>query len=293
MMPATVVCAVELPAGFRADDILAFHRRDPQAIAERVDAGLLQKGLAWEGRAARLSIRFQARHADAELAIDGPPGRADALPGMVRRMLGLAQPIEDFELAYRGHPQLGPLIARRPGLRVPGAASPFEALAWAITGQQISVHAAVALRRRLIQAAGLQHSGGLTCHPDADRIAGLSEAGLRAAGFSQAKAQTLTSLSRLVAEHRLPLDRWLGAPPVDEIRERLATVRGIGPWTIDYALLRGFGWLDGSLHGDAGVRRGLQLLLGKSEKVTEEAAKRWLAEFSPWRALVAAHLWAL
>jgi DNA-3-methyladenine glycosylase II len=70
-------------------------------------------------------------------------------------------------------------------------------------------------------------------------------------------------------------------------------VSGIGPWTVYYALLRGFGWLDGSLHGDAGVRRGLQVLLNSSEKVSEEHARVWLAEFSPWRALVIAHLWAV
>lgn len=67
---------------------------------------------------------------------------------------------------------------------------------------------------------------------------------------------------------------------------------GIGPWTLNYTLLRGFGWLDGSLHGDVAVRRGLQLLLESDEKITEAEAQTWLVEFSPWRALVAAHLWA-
>ena len=96
----------------------------------------------------------------------------------------------------------------------------------------------------------------------------------------------------------LPLDAWAIDPPVSSlvevIREKLSAVRGIGPWTINYALLRGFGWLDGSLHGDAAVRRNLQRLLHGSEeqKLGEEEARRWLAQFSPWRALVAAHLWA-
>jgi len=75
------------------------------------------------------------------------------------------------------------------------------------------------------------------------------------------------------------------------MRERLAAVRGIGPWTINYTLLRGYGWLDGSLHGDVAVRRGLRTLLGAPDKIGEHAAEAWLAEFTPWRALVAAHLW--
>ncbi len=154
------------------------------------------------------------------------------------------------------------------------AATPFEALTWAITGQQISLSAALSLRRKLIRAAGLGHSGGLACYPDAGSIARLSEADLHQAGFSRTKAQTLIALSQGVRQNRLPLDAWLVTLPVAEIRERLLRLRGIGPWTVDYALLRGFGWLDGSLHGDAAVRRNLQVAarrIGASHRGVREA----------------------
>jgi len=290
-----LLCTLPLPRTFRRDDILAFHRRDAQQVAERVDGGTLQKGIAWAGSPACLTVRFRARYAEAALVIDGAPAEsaAEAFERMARRMLGLTQRIGDFERRHRRHPQIGRLIAGHPGLRVPLAATPFEALAWAITGQQISVAAAVSVRRRLIQAAGLRHSGGLWCFPDARRIARLDEAALRAAGFSRAKAQTLRALSGLVARGRLPLDAWADAPPVEDIRAQLSQIRGIGPWTIDYALLRGFGWLDGSLHGDVAVRRGLQALLDSPDSIGAADAQRWLAAFSPWRALVAAHLWAM
>lgn len=294
-MTAVLSCHVGLPADFRTDDVLAFHRRDPLAVAEHVEGQTLQKGVAWEGRPACLTIRFDGGQASAELAVDGTPSAAApaALAQLLPRMLGLTQQVEVFERAYRDHPQLGPLIASHPGLRVPLSATPFEALSWAITGQQISVRAAISLRRRLIEVAGLRHSAGLACYPDAQRLAVLNEADLRSAGFSQAKAQTLIRLGRLVAEDELPLDAWVATLPVDEIRERLMRVRGIGPWTIDYALLRSFGWLDGSLHGDVAVRRSLQAVLDCPDSVTEGQAKRWLAEFSPWRSLIAAHLWAV
>ena len=287
-------CRIALPDDFRAGDVLAFHKRDPLAVAERVDGNTLQKGLAWEGQPARLTVRFQSGHADARLDTDGRlmADAPDSLEQMVRRMLGLRQRVKEFEQTYRAHAQLGPLIAQHPGLRVPLSPSPFEALVWAITGQQISVRAALSLRRKLIQAAGLRHSSGLHCFPDARRIARLTEGDFRQAGYSRTKAQTLIRLSRGIREKQLPLDEWLATLPVQDIRENLLRVRGIGPWTVDYALLRGFGWLDGSLHGDAAVRRGLQSLLGDSEVVTAGRTKQWLAEFSPWRALVAAHLWA-
>lgn len=297
-MPATH-CQIALPATFRITDLLEFHGRDPQAFAEKVGFDFLEKGLIWNGEAANLRLKFQVAHVDAELAIDGrSTATEDEIRMLVRRLLGLTQDIEKFEQNYHQHPQLGPLIIKQSGLRVPLAATPFEALTWAITGQQISLGAAVSLRRKLIKACGLIHSSGLACYPNAERLGKLSLSDIRTAGFSANKAQTLMTLSTLILSGKLPIDTWLSTEkpadlPVDEIRQRLLDIRGIGPWTVNYALLRGFGWLDGSLHGDSAVRRSMQTLLGHPEKISETDAQQWLAQFSPWRALLAAHLWAM
>ena len=271
-------CSFEQPHDFRELHILAFHNRDTLAVAEQVDGRTLRKGLACNGHASSLTIRFRDRCIDAELAIDGPmnEGGSDSLKFMVHRMLGLTQRIEDFELTYRAHSQLGPLIARQPGLRVPLSATPFEALTWTVTGQQISVKAAISQRRKLILVAGLKHSGGFSCYPDAQQIARLTALDLHQAGFSQTKAQTLMTLSRMIQENRLLLDSWMiAAPPVDEIHEQLLRIRCICPRTINYALLRGFGWLDESWQGDAAVRRGLQALLDNTSVSMPTINKRF------------------
>lgn len=294
-MTTTLSCRIKLPKGFRHDDVLAFHRRDGERVAERIDGKVLRKGLVWHGCPACLSLRFSGSGVAVELAIDGgvDPDSRESMKKMARRMLGLTQRIELFERAYTAHPQIGRLIERNAGLRVPLAPTPFEALSWAIIGQQISVGAAVSVRRKLIQAVGLRHCSGLRCFPEPRQIASMSENQLRQAGFSRAKAATLITLSQCIEQGTLPLTEWLEAPLEEQIRARLLVIRGIGPWTVNYALLRGFGCLDGSLHGDVAVRRNLQLLLGKADKVGQDEAEEWLQEFSPWRALVAAHLWAI
>jgi DNA-3-methyladenine glycosylase II len=293
-MVARLCCTLPLPANYRLKPLLAFHRRDTQQIAERVGEKTLMKALVWRGAPALLAIHFLPGQADACLSVDGGTPRDSRFDfiSMLKRMLGLTQHVGEFEARFRDHPQVGILIAYQGGLRVPVAATPFEALAWAIAAQQISLGAAVALRRNLILATDVRHSGALLCHPDAAQVASLGEDALRRAGFSTTKANTLLTLARMAADGELPLEAWAQALPVEEIVERLAAIRGIGPWTINYALLRGFGWLDGSLHGDAAVRRGVQTLLGLTDRPSEEEVRVWLAEFSPWRALVAAHLWA-
>ena len=290
----TISFLLPVPADFRPADILAFHHRDKQEIAEAVNTNTLRKGILWNASPARLTIRFDESGALVELASDGP-ATADgliALRKLAQRMLGLNQTIAEFEHRYRNHPQLGILIANQPGLRVPIAASVFEALNWAIICQQISVKAAVTIRRKLIQISGLRHSSGLYCYPDAQHLADFNEDDLRQAGFSLSKAQCLLTLSRLIVADELILEYSGVEPPVDQIRQQLLKIRGIGPWTVSYALLRGFGWLDGSLHDDVAVRRGLKSLLGMTDQIGEKQAQEWLVAFSPWRALVAAHLWA-
>lgn len=318
MSPRSLRCRLPLPEGLRREDILAFHRRDAEAVAEQVTEDSLRKGLVWHGCPASLCLHFHGDAVDAHMdlqttpAEDAAPARRQAaFEAMVQRMLGLQQDIEAFEQAHRHHPQLGPLLARQAGLRVPATATPFEALSWAITGQQISVRAAVAIRRRMIEACGLRLPDGLLCHPDAKRVLALGEAGLRQVGFTASKAGTLMGLSEAVQTGQLPLDAWLDAPTADtvgDLTERLLALKGIGPWTVSYALMRGYGWLDGSLHGDVAVRRALGALLVRDTgsantpspsvppspplTVTPQAAEAWLAPLSPWRALAAAHLWA-
>jgi len=201
------------------------------------------------------------------------------------------------------------LLATQAGLHVPAAPTPFEALSWAIMGQQISVAVAVSLRRKLIEAAGvplapatqklLPEAADLLAYPDAERVAALDLETLRTLSFSQAKAQTLLAVAQLAAAKALALDEWArqsaqglwDEAAVAEAERQLLAIKGIGPWTVNYCLLRGYGWPDGSLHGDVAVRRALGLLLDR-EKPDAAQTRLWLEQFKPWRALVAAHLWA-
>lgn len=283
--------ALALPANFRPQDLLAFHARDREALAEQVGVNSMRKGLWWQGRALCLQMDFspalvRVQWGDAALATQ------QVMP-LVRRMLGLTQDVAALEAQWGEHPLLGPVLQRQTGLRVPLAATPFEALAWAIMGQQISVAAAVSLRRRLIAAADLRHASGLYCHPQAEQVLALGLERLRAAGLSQSKAQSLLAVCAAVQAGGLPLDAWADAPqlPVEQISAALLAIKGIGPWTVSYTLLRGFGWLDGSLHGDVAVRRGIEQLVRAD--VDPQRAEAWLAPFAPWRALVGAHLWAM
>ncbi|MFD1122696.1 DNA-3-methyladenine glycosylase family protein [Methylophilus flavus] len=283
-----------LPNGFRPQDFLTFHGRDKLAVSESVTGNTLQKAIVWKDRPALLTLVFDLNVVKYHLALDDPLlhiGGEETLQ-LVQHILGLTQAIAGFEQAFATHPLLSAMIAEQAGLRVPVSVSPFEALTWAIIGQQVSLSAAIAMRRKFIQQANIRHSSGFYCYPSPAQVSQMSVESLRLAGLSQSKANTLLKVSELMLTGHLPLDDWLHHQVSPElIANSLAAIKGIGPWTISYALLRGYGWLDGSLHGDAAVRRAIRGLMAL-EQLSDKEAEHWLKPFSPWRALLAAHLWA-
>jgi DNA-3-methyladenine glycosylase II len=280
---------IALPAGYRHADAYTFHGRDADALAEVVDAnaGRIRKGVLLDGVPTLLDITLHADRAECTVAGDGAaPG--DAVHDALVNMLGLRIDPAPFEDAVRDDPLLGLVVARQPGLRVIQSASVFEALTWAIIGQQINLPFAIALRRTFIMQAGRAHSSGLWCYPEAADVARLDLEQLTSRKFSGAKAETLLRFARLVAEGALSLDR---ADDAAAVGERLLAVKGIGPWTVNYGLLRGWGYADCSLHGDVAVRNAIGRLRG-TERPGLREAETFLEAYRPHRTMAAAYLWA-
>ncbi|MBL8992943.1 MAG: DNA-3-methyladenine glycosylase 2 [Spirochaetia bacterium] len=279
-----------LPPNYPKSDILAFHARDTEALAERVGPDFIQKGFVVETKPVVLEIRFASRKAVCRIDADGPlssNGRA-SIKESARKMLGLLIEEAAFERSVKKDKLLGPLVKRQNGLRIPQVATVFEALSWAVIGQQIHLNFAIALRRTFICLSGRKHSSGLFCFPDAEAVSRLDREELGRNQFSHAKAETLVRIAELVTSGELELEPKEPHSP-ETISASLLAIKGIGPWTVNYTLLRGYGFADASLHGDSAVRSALQKLSGK--KYDAGQTERLLKKYAPHRSLAAAHLW--
>ena len=286
-----------LPAGYRRDDVIAFHSRDGEAVAEQVTPAGLRKGILLGGVAVALDVTFTDDAAACRAEIDGD-GDGDAaaglrtpLHGALLNILGLRIDPQPFMRLVADDPLMAPLTQINPGLRIVQSASPFEALTWAIIGQQINLPFAISLRRTFILQAGRRHGSGLWCYPEARDVARLAIEDLTSRKFSRAKAETVLRLARLVDDGELSLELDASGD-VTAISQALLAVKGIGPWTVNYALLRGYGHADCSLHGDVAIRAALQKLLGEEAKPDMARTEQWLRQYAPHRTMAAAHLWA-
>lgn len=189
--------------------------------------------------------------------------------------------------------RLAPLVARRRGLRAPGAFDGFELAVRAVLGQQISVRGATTLAGRLAARVGETATPSEVMLPalnrfpvTAERLADAHHPSITGLGITRARARCLIALARATAEGEFPelLSGPISNDPMSLVH-RLQTLPGIGPWTAMYVAMRGLGWRDAFPDGDLGLRKSMGDMSPARLRLVSE---RW----RPWRAYAAQHLWA-
>jgi DNA-3-methyladenine glycosylase II len=239
----------------------------------------------WED--GRLHRVFDGR----EVAIEGAPGgvRVESgdpgLAGQVRRLLGAPFDLDSFaRLAATADPVLADLVDRLRGLRPPLAPDPFEALVTSITAQQVSLHAAFAIRARLIRTFG---KAALRAHafPTREDLAAVSPVALTELGFSRRKAEYVLSLARADIDFGA-----FAALPDDEVKARLVELPGIGEWTADWFLARHLARPDAWPAGDLGLRKAVSAFYFDGREVSTDEVRAFGERFSPHRNLAAQYL---
>ena len=204
-----------------------------------------------------------------------------------RRLLDLdADPTAVDEL-LAADPVLAPLVAERPGLRIPGAVDGAEIAVRAVIGQQISVAGARTMTGELVARLGkplTAPDGGLThLFPDPGTVA---EADPSSLGLPAGRGRAVVGLARALDAGALELD-----PGADRetAGRRLIDQPGIGQWTAGYVAMRALGDPDVFLESDAGTRRACPPLgLPPAPGPLLRHAERW----RPWRSYALQHLWA-
>jgi AraC family transcriptional regulator, regulatory protein of adaptative response / DNA-3-methyladenine glycosylase II len=254
------------------------------------------------------------------LALRAIPGLEDAAGGIYRRALRLEHGAGVLEVSPGGHrvrvdderdrpeaharcrslldldadtdridadlgrdPVLGPLVRRRPGMRVPRSADGFELAVRAVLGQQVTLSAGRRIGARLVSLYGdpLGNAAGGVTHlfpaPEA-----LTEADSRALGIPRARAGAVRALAEAVLDGRLDLR------PGADAQGALLALPGVGPWTASYVAMRALGDSDAFPPGDAAVRRALERFgLDGSQAAAQRLAEGW----RPWRSYALMHLW--
>lgn len=201
---------------------------------------------------------------------------------IVRRVFSVDHALEGFRAQVAADPVLSELEAAYRGLHLPRWPSLFEALVISILSQQISTIVAMTLKRRVVERFGAQSEvDGRTffAFPRAEALADADPDTLRALGISRAKAASIIELARAVVNNSINADE-LEDEDNETVIASLSSLRGVGRWTAEWALMLYFGRTDVFPAGDLALRGVLTKYYGFDFKSHERdlrlfARERW------------------
>ncbi|HEV2373691.1 MAG TPA: hypothetical protein VGS19_16145 [Streptosporangiaceae bacterium] len=160
----------------------------------------------------------------------------------------------------------------------------FGALLFQVTGQQLSV---AATRRTLARIQEL-FGGHL---PSTTELLGADPGKLREAGLSRRKVTTLRDLAERMSDGRLDPEA-LRELPDDELMTQLTAVSGIGPWTVQGALIIALGREDVVLPGDLALRKAVQAVYQLDHLPTQQEVLGIAEKWRPYRSLAISYLFS-
>jgi DNA-3-methyladenine glycosylase II len=208
-------------------------------------------------------------------------------------LLGFDCCLTDFYGVASDDPVLGPLVQACRGLKPPRYPTLFETLVNAFACQQVTLNLGIQLLNRLAEtcAASLDGTDGRAyAFPGPSDLAGRTPDELRTLGFSRQKALAIIELACAMARHRIDDAGELAHQDDATVMARLCALRGVGRWTAEYVLLRGFGRLHVFPGDDVGARNNLQRWLGLLEPLDYDGVRRTLGQWAPFQGLVYLHL---
>lgn len=294
------VCVELVPrAPYSFELALAYLQTSPSAILERIEEpGIYRRALYLDGHEVLLSAwsvgTVQAPRLAVELAGRCITSEMITHAGHhMNRIFSLERDPQPFQDVCSRDPVFARLLRQYAGLRPVLIASPYEALLWAVIGQQVNVAFARKLKQALVDLCG-QHLAldGRTYPllPRPSEVACLDEGALRALHFSTQKASYLVHLSQAVASGDLDF-ATLATAPSHEVVAQLVQFKGIGRWTAEYVLMRGLGAADSIPAADLGLRAVIGQSYGLG-RTASEAEVRTLAEaWTGWCGWAAFYWW--
>lgn len=280
---------------------LSYLASSPSSVLEEVDrdSGTCTRALRVNGVDLLLTLRDTGTLDDPRIDVvvrggNLTPGLIDKATRAVRRIFQLDTDPEPFFSMAQKDAVLGPLIAELPGVRPFLVADPYEALIFAIVGQQVNIAFARRMKLALVERFGSHIELGdveVLLLPDPERIAALDPSELLALQFSGQKASYLIELSSSIAAGDLDLTA-IGTLPLEDAVSELTRYRGVGRWTAEYVLMRGLGFQDCLPAGDLGLRKIIGLAYGLNRTANEAEVRQIAERWTGWRGW-AAFIWWL
>jgi DNA-3-methyladenine glycosylase II len=247
----------------------------------------------------RVKMLVEISHRNGSLSIRwlvGEPIETDInyIQKFVSAWFDLDTDLTPFYRLLSSNPSLAYMTENYAGLRFVGMPDLFESLAWCIIGQQINLHFAYKIKRRLVENYGdfvEYENARYWIFPAPEKIKTLPITELRALQFSNKKAEYLIDVADAFVRNILNKEILSALPDFASRQKMLTAICGIGIWTANYVLMKSLKEPSCIPYGDAGLLNALInhkiiKLKGDSQSINE-----FFNMFSGWESYLVFYLW--
>ena len=211
---------------------------------------------------------------------------------LIIKMLGLNVDLSQFYNISKEDSVIENLAQQFYGMRPTRYPSIFEALINAVACQQVSLDSGIAVLNRLIETYGKNltfENKTYYAFPAPEDLLNVEDFDLRKIGFSYQKIKTIKKLVYSILNNEINLELFESADN-SHILQALQKLHGIGRWSAEYVLLRGFGRLNVFPGDDVGGQNNLMHLYGLNSKPSYIKLNQLISNWHPFEGLAYFHL---
>ncbi|MGG1661606.1 DNA-3-methyladenine glycosylase family protein [Brevibacillus sp. NRS-1366] len=293
---------IAVPDCFSFDECLRFLGRSDQEVLHRIENGSLYKALKVRGEVLLLKISCgqpENRRMSHQLQIECLAGTptADMLTDIkvyLAQLFDLNRDLRGFYKTAEQDDVLRPLAMRYRGLRIVGIPDLFEALTWAIIGQQITLSFAYTMKKRFTEQFGEKLTFAdkrYWLYPTFQTVASLQVDDLRELQFTTRKAEYVIGVAKAMATGELKKEKLLDMRESQQMHQALTAIRGVGAWTADYVMMKCLQQKSAFPIADVGLHNALKIQLGLKEKPSQAQIRQMAVKWEGWEAYATFYLW--
>lgn len=289
-----ITLTVPVPKEFSFDQALSFLKRSPRELLHQVDGETVHKALRVDDDVVAIAVSFEKKKVRIDVLAESlTPTQQEEVIAYVREWFDLDTDLKPFYAMAEKDKLLKDLVQQYYGYRIVGQPDLYEAVTWAMLGQQINVAFAYTLKQRFVEhfGASLQMMDKkYYLFPVAEAVAVLSPDVLMPLQYSRQKAAYTITIAEAFASGTVSKESLKGLP-LQEAKERLMKIKGVGNWTANYALMKTFRYPDAFPLEDAGLYNVVKKYKKLDRKPTPDEMKKVFKKYKGWEAYATLYLW--
>ncbi len=212
----------------------------------------------------------------------------------VTEWFDLDRNIEPFYKLLKNHPLLSNLAIKYYGNRIISIPNLFEAICWAIIGQQINLTFSYKLKRLLVEKYGEEEivdNQTYLSFPTPKILVKANRSDLIKMKFSRQKIDYLMNISNAFLDNQISKEILLNCKDKNERIEQLTTIKGIGVWSANYVLMKSIRDMSCITYGDSGLNKAIHTIFKTKKKPAKDEIDRIFNDFKKWESYLNFYLW--